>query len=152
MIERGFTVLEIVFAIAIMTIVVTIVALTFNKINNNQALDHAVESVVSVLNEARSLTLSAKSGMQYGVNIQGSQVVRFAGSSYFSGDANNVVFPINNRVGIRNISLTGGGSSIVFTRLTGATSQTGTFEIYLTEATTTYETIAVTATGVIEKN
>lgn len=150
--QKGFTLLEILLVIAVAAIAITIAALSFSKLNENLALDKSAELAVSVLNEARALTLSAKESSQYGVDIQPSQLVLFKGSSYSPLDEGNVSTPFNSLVGVRNITLSGGGTSIVFSRLTGTIDGTGTFELYLLGATTTYRTITVTATGVAEAN
>ena len=131
MANKGFTLLEILFGIAILAIAITIVTLSFSKINENIALDKSVDIAILVLDEARSSALAAKSGSQYGVNIESLQ--------------------LNPLVGIRNISLSGGGTSVIFNKLTGATSQSGSFEIYLKETSTTYKTINISTTGIIQE-
>ena len=148
--NKGFSLVEILFAIAIIAVAITIVSLSFSRLNSNIALESAQESVVTVFNEARSLTMLGKNEYQYGVNIQTSQLVLFRGTSYSSGNATNVLVPLNAAVGIRNINISGGGSSVVFNRLTGATTNTGTFQIYLVDATTTAHTITINGTGVVE--
>jgi prepilin-type N-terminal cleavage/methylation domain-containing protein len=149
---KGFTVLEILVAMGILGMAVTIVTLSFSRLNENQALDKSVDLAVSVLNEARSLTLSSVDSSRYGVNLESDQLVLFKGSSFSSSAPDNVTTSLNALVGIRNISLSGGGSSVVFDRLTGATNNSGTFELYLKNASTTYSTVTVNATGVVEEN
>jgi|SRR3989344_7525463 len=129
--RRGFTTIEIITAIAISGIVVTIVALSFGKLNDNRALDKAALTAISAFDEARSLALSSSDGNQYGVNIQS--------------------MALDQRVAVRNISLTGGGSNVYFKKLTGTTDQTGTFEIYLKASTTMYRKINIAATGLAEE-
>lgn len=148
--KKGFTLMETLMVIAIAGIAVTIVTLSLSKINSSKALDTDVSLVVSVLNEARSMTLSSVDALQYGVNLQDSQVVLFSGSSYSTSSPSNVFTTLNSLVGIRNISLSGGGTSVVFQRLTGETSQSGTLEVYLRSATTSYKTVTINSTGVIE--
>jgi Tfp pilus assembly protein FimT len=148
----GFTILETLMVIAVSALVITIVGLSFRGINSSQALDKSARNVVSVLDEARTKTLSSSDDSRYGVRIEEASVILFKGSSYVSTDPENEVSELHSLVGIRNISLSGGGTSVIFDRLTGATSQFGAFEVYLRDATTTYRTISIARTGVVEEN
>lgn len=150
--SSGFTLLETLMVLAVAAIIITIVALSFGGLNASQALDKSVRNVISVLDEARNKTLSSSDDSRYGVRLESGQVILFRGSSYVSTDPDNEVSELHSLVGIRNVSLSGGGTSVVFDRLTGATSQSGTFEIYLREASTTYRTISIARTGVVEEN
>ncbi len=149
--KRGFTLIEILLVIVMMAVLVTMVVLSFNKLGSSQALDKSATTVVSVLSEARALTLSASQDARYGVSLQDNQVVLFRGATYATSTTGNVFTPLHPSVGIRNVSLAGGASSVVFNRLTGGTSQTGTFEVYLRSATTTFKTVTVSGTGIIEE-
>ncbi|MDO8569950.1 MAG: prepilin-type N-terminal cleavage/methylation domain-containing protein [bacterium] len=148
--HRGFTVLEILIAISIMVLTITIVTFSFSKLNSSQTLDKSADLVVSILNEARSLTLSSVNDSQYGVSFEDSQVILFKGSIYLLSDPSNVVTELNSLVGLRNIILNGGGTSVIFKRLTGNTFETGTVEIFLKASTTTFRTITISATGIVE--
>ena len=150
--KKGFTIFEALAIVGIMGVCVAIVTFTFNKINYDKALNKSADSVVSVLNEARSLSLSSKDASHYGVYIESNQITIFVGEDYSPESSSNITSPLNDRVAIRNISLNEGDSSVIFDRITGGTLNFGTFEMYLKEATTTYETIVITATGVVEKN
>lgn len=148
--ERGFTIFEIAIVIAIMGILTGFILSAFSNVSSKKALDGAADDIVSTLAEARAETLSSQGGAQYGVNFSSSQFTLFKGSSYASGASTNVATTLNSAVGIRNISLAGGGSSVVFDRLTGATENAGTLEVYLLAATTTSLRITVSATGLAE--
>ncbi|MBX4181331.1 hypothetical protein KW807_00505, partial [Candidatus Parcubacteria bacterium] len=108
--------------------------------------------VVSVLNEARSTTLSSLNASQYGVKVDPTQVTLFKGSSYSVGAPDNVLNTLDSSVGIRNISLAGGATQVVFDRLTGRTGESGTFELYLINDPTSSSTISVSGSGIIEAN
>ncbi|OHA88634.1 MAG: hypothetical protein A3C70_03490 [Candidatus Zambryskibacteria bacterium RIFCSPHIGHO2_02_FULL_43_14] len=146
--HKGLTVLEILFAISILTLAVTIVAFSFSKLNSKQALDRSADLVVSILDDARSLTLSSKGGSQYGVQFEASQVILFKGVAYSSSDSSNVVTELNPMVGLRNVVLSGGGVSVVFERLTGNTNHAGSVEVFLKAVPETLRTISISATGV----
>jgi len=148
--HKGFTLIEILFSIAILGIIITIITFSFSKLNSQQALDKNADLVVALLNEARSLTLSSKNDSQYGVYLEASQVVLFEGATYSSTNPTNVTTAMNSLVGIQNISLTDGGSSVVFKRLDGGTDQTGTLEVFLVGSTGTFHTITISGTGIVE--
>jgi prepilin-type N-terminal cleavage/methylation domain-containing protein len=148
----GFTLLETLLVLAVAGILITIVTLSFGGVNASQALNKSAKNVVSVLDEARTKTFSSSDDSRYGVRLEDSRVILFRGSSYVSTDPENEISELHALVGIRNISIAGGGASVVFDRLTGATSQFGTFEIYLKNATATYRTISIARTGVVEEN
>jgi len=150
--KKGFTLIEILLVIVIMTIVSTIIITSLLKLNASQVLEKGASLVISVLDEAHSLTLSSKNDSQYGVHFEDSRVTLFKGSTYSSSNPNNISSEIDNRVGIRNVSLTGGGSDVVFKRLTGSTSQAGALELFLKSSTTIARTINISATGVVSIN
>ena len=148
--HKGFTILEILMAISIVTLAVTIVAFSFSKLNSKQALDKSADLVASILNEARSLTLSSTDDSQYGVYFETSRVVLFKGATYSQFDSANVVTDINVLTGLRNITLAGGSTSVVFQRLTGNTDQTGTVEVFLKASPEIFRAITISGTGIVE--
>jgi hypothetical protein len=148
----GLTVLEMILGIALVAVSVTIVTLSFSKVNSNESIDSGVSLVISVLDEARNMTLSGVGGAQYGVYLEESQVTLFKGASYSAGSPDNEVTQLPSLVGVRNITLAGGGSSVVFQKLTGATTQSGTFEVYLKSAPSQLVRVNVGANGIAEEN
>ena len=150
--HKGFTVLEILVAISIITLVVTIITISFSKLNSAQALDKSADLVASVLDEARSLTLSSKGDSQYGIYFEDSQVTLFKGATSSPSAPANVATNLHALVSLRNITLSGGGTSVIFKRLTGNTAETGTVEVFLKDSTTTFRTITISATGIVEWN
>ncbi|MEX2013415.1 MAG: type II secretion system protein [Parcubacteria group bacterium] len=148
--RRGFTIVEILFVILILSVVTTIVVISFSKLNSTQALRESTALVTSILNEARSLTLSSKGDSQYGVHFEDSQVVLFKGATYSPTNPLNISTRINALVGIRNVTLAGGGADVVFRRLTGETTASGTVELFLQATPETVRVINIRATGLVE--
>ena len=134
-------------AIAIATIVITIVVFSFSKLNSSQALERTGDLIASVLDEARSLTLSGSEDSQYGVHFEDDQIVLFKGTSYSSGSEDNVVTDLNDFVEIGDIELSGGGDDIIFKRLTGYTDEAGTIEVFVTATPENNLTITISETG-----
>ncbi len=150
--NKGFTIIETLLAIIILGIAVTMVTLSFSKIQSHQALEKSSLLVLSVLSEARSHTLSAVSDSRYGVNFQNDQLVLFRGTSYATTTSTNVFTTLNPLVGIRNIYLAGSSTSVVFERLTGKASVSGTLEVYLRSDPTLFKRITITSIGLAEEN
>ncbi len=150
--QKGLSLIEILLVIAIATLLTGFVALSLGKVNASEALDKNADLVISVLNEARSMTLSSVGDTRYGVHFDANQAVLFQGASYNSAASTNVPTQINALVTIQNISLAGGGSNVIFDRLTGKTSYTGSIQVALKSATTTYKTITIASTGVVDRN
>jgi len=146
----GFSLIEIIVAIAMLLIVAGITLYSFSSLNDTNALEVSVAGAVSNLSEARSKTLASIGSNQYGVHIDSDETVLFVGSTYSSTDPNNVTVSLNKVVEIANISLNGGGSDIVFDRLTGQTSEHGSFIVRLKDNTNASSTITIFQTGIIE--
>ena len=141
---------EILFVVAIISIVSAIVFVSLSKLNSTQALRESTNLVVAVLNEARSLTLSSKGDSQYGVHFEDNGVVLFRGDSYSSTDPTNVSTEINSIVAIGNINFSDSGTDIVFRRLSGEALETGTVELFLKSSPETKHIITIGPTGLVE--
>lgn len=96
--------------------------------------------------------MAGENASQYGVYIGESELVLFRGGVYSPTDPGNDSTSLHALVGIRNVSLSGTGRSIVFQKFTGATIQNGTFEIFLKEDQTQFKTVSISQTGVVEAN
>ena len=150
--SRGLTIIEILVAVSIIALVVTIITVSFSRLNSSQALEKSADLVVSILNEARSLTLSSKGDSQYGVYFEDSQATLFKGAIYSPADPDNVITKPHALVEFGEITLSGGGTSIIFKRLTGNTDQTGTIKVFLKSSPVTFRIITISATGIVELN
>lgn len=148
--KKGFTITETLIVIAIIAVIVTIVVSAFSKFNNNQSLGGAIGEVTSTLNEARANTLASYDNSAYGVHFQTDKVVLFKGGVYSSSDSDNEDVILSSKISISNISLTGGGSDVVFKRLTGKTDQNGTITLSLISDPTKTKTITIHGSGIIE--
>lgn len=147
---KGFTILETLMVIAILAVLATFVVMSFKNFNSAQALNKDAGLVVSVLNQARVLTLASRNNYQYGAHIATGQIVLFRGGSYSSSTTTNTTLSFNSGVSA-STSLTGGGSDVIFERLTGKTSDNGTITLSLSGSTTT-KSITIFSTGVVQAN
>lgn len=148
--QKGFTITEILIVIAILAVMVTIVVSAFSKFNNNQSLSGALGEVTSTLNEARANTLASYDNVAYGVHFQTDKVVLFKGSIYSASDPDNEDVTLSSKISISDIALSGGGSEVVFKRLTGKTEQNGTITLSLISEPSKTKTITIQTSGIIE--
>lgn len=150
--RKGFSLIELLAVIAIVAILAVLSYTTFFDTNKSQALEKDRDLVVATLERARALTLASSGGRQFGVRIESDKVVLFPGNVYNSGNAENKVEPLNRFVTIASTSIAGGGSEIIFERLTGKTSKSGTIEVSLLSDPAKSYIITIFGTGVIETN
>lgn len=146
----GFGIIEILAVVAIISILAVISYTAFFDANRAQALEKDRDKVSAMLEYARSLTLSSSGGQQFGVHIESDKVILFPGSVYSAGNPSNKIELLHPLVTIASSSISGGGSDIVFERLTGKTSDYGTIGVSLRSDSNEFYVITVSATGLIE--
>lgn len=149
---RGFTLLELLIVVAVLALLAGIILSSFTEFRNSKVLDTAVEDVLTLLSQARGDTLASKDDYQYGVHLEADRVVLYRGATYSGGDANNQTTMLDDALEITTITLVGGGSDILFDRLTGKTTQSGTFVIRVESDTAKTRTITVNGTGIASVN
>ena len=117
--SKGFTILEILISLSVLAIIAVIILTTFVSFRKSQALVLDTDTVVAVLRQARNQTIASKNSSAYGVHFASSKVTLFTGSTYSSGSSSNQDFILNSTDSVLTISLAGGGSDVVFQRLSG---------------------------------
>lgn len=148
--KKGFTLIEILVVIGITAIVLGVAVNSFYNFVKTQALNADYISIASFIDQAKSLSINSKSDSQYGVRFSTSTVDLFKGSSY-SVAGSQQTYTLNSRVYISDINLVGGNANeIVFDRLTGYSSASGTVSIALKSASTTVLTMQIYKTGIVE--
>lgn len=146
---KGFTLIEILTVIAILTIIFSMTFYFFNAMGRKEALGKDVAGLSSIIRNARLLSVASKDASPFGVHLENNKAILFEGSSYVAGGENEKVVAFNGNVYISSYSLNGGGSDILFTRLTGNTSNYGTITLSLKDGSAS-TTITVLQTGVIK--
>ncbi len=146
----GFTLVEMLVVVGVVSMIAALVTVSFSAVTARQALDKSTDAVVAVLAQARSLTVSAKNASAYGVRLLSTGPVLFTGTTYNASDASNKPMVLDPRLSLANISLAGAGSDVLFSKLTGTTTQSGTFRVIISGTPTTYRTVTVYATGIVE--
>jgi prepilin-type N-terminal cleavage/methylation domain-containing protein len=150
-IKKGFTALELLIVVGILGLVALITLASFYAYQKNNALEYAATRVVGLLEEARNSTMSSKNDIRYGVHFETTEAVLFEGNSYTAGATGNKSVTLGQGVTFSVINIAGGGSNIVFDRLTGQTSMFGTTTLSITTDVVKTIDIVVHKTGLIEQ-
>ena len=153
--NKGFTAVEILVVISIMIVLSAIVLPSMSRFRNERTLGNTAEDIVTILNKARNDTIGSLNSYAYGVHVATNSVTYFIAPTYSSGASTNSVTSLDPNVTIPasgGINLNGGGSDVVFTRLTGDTTSYGTIVVQLTSDSTHQKTITINKTGVASSN
>ena len=126
--EKGFTLVELLVVITIVGVLGGIAAVSFNTSRNVRDLQTSAQNTLSVIRLAQSKTLAGENDSAWGVRLESSQITLFAGDT-FAGATFTQVYALPPSIEITGIALNGGGSDVVFKRITGQTDQNGTFVV-----------------------
>lgn len=148
--QRGITAIEILLVVSILILIAIVTVPSFISFRNNQALQNTTNSIVSLLQEARTKTLGSYNNTFYSVYIDTESATLFTGGTYSSGDTTNKIVPYESPVVLQSVTLSGGGTKISFDRLKGTTSQGGTIIVGIPGGAS--KTISVSASGVISRD
>ena len=148
--HRAFTIVELLISIAVISVLFIIIASAFSSFNRNASVVSSTQIVLSALKEARTKTLASQGESVYGVHFGAGSVTLFKGGVYNALDPENEEKKLPASTTISNTALQGGGSEVVFIRLTGATGQYGIVSVSgLSSAVT--KTITIEQTGVVHE-
>ena len=149
--HRGVTLLEIVFAIALLSVIGMVSISALSEFRSRKTLEAGVEEVLTAFSRAHLDSISSKNDELYGVHLDADKVVYFIAPTYVAGTPTNIVFTLSNLIEIADPSanITASGNNIYFSHLRGVTTQSGTFDVRLKSNTTTKTTITVSGTGAV---
>lgn len=148
--NSGFTLVEVLVAIILVSAAAAVVALSFSKISENQALNSSAETAAALTRESRSRALAGANDSRHGVYLGDEEIVMFQGAFYVENNPQNISKDLHPQTAIRSIVLQGGGRAIVFEKLRGNTAESGSFEIYLKNDPQKFRSVTVSAAGLIE--
>jgi len=150
-VRRGFTALELLIVIAIMGVILATILPSFTNFRRSSLLNTESQELVSIINRARILSVSSKYDDQFGVHFEAGKVVLFQGDTYSPSATTNEEHVFDTAVILSPIVINGGGSELLFEKITGATSQNATTTL-LVVGTTSSTTILVLPTGIVTIN
>jgi len=144
--KKGFTLVEIMIAITIVTIISAIGVSHFSNNQNQTTLKSEVNSLIFRLEEAKTNAMSGKNGEDQGVKINDNSYVLFSGDTYDTDDSDNVEYEISN---LTELSST--DDTIVFERITGEISSETTVTVSLKKDPSQNTDIIIETKGLITK-
>ncbi len=150
--KKGITLLEVLMAVAILGIIVSVALPQFSKIKENQVLQNTTQEILSALRQAQSQSLASVSLGEFGVHFQKDQIVIFKGQSFSAGAMDNNVIDIVSPANISNVTFSGLSSEtgdIYFSRLSGVPNKNGTITV---STPSNSKTITLSATGTASVN
>jgi prepilin-type N-terminal cleavage/methylation domain-containing protein len=148
--SAGFTLLETLIALVIFSALLLIAVSHWSLLTKSQALSKDRLGAISMFEQARAMAVASKSNSGYGVNISSTTVTIFKGSVYNPSDSDNMFYNLNSLVQVYSISLAGGGSNVLFERLSGNTSQSGNIRISSISDPTSSTTVTIFTSGVVQ--
>lgn len=134
--------------IGISFIIIGFIFSSFVDYGRYQALKAEANNLKLTITETRQKTLSAETTSRYGIYFATSSVVVFEGNNYTGNNPTNATTSFSGYTITTNFPGTT-SKQIVFTRLTGEPSATGTVSIVQNQTNTT-STINIGASGLIE--
>jgi prepilin-type N-terminal cleavage/methylation domain-containing protein len=146
--RQGFTLIEIIVVIAIIFIITAFSVTAFRSLYRVSGERVAVQEVADALREAKNKSIASKDDSTYGVHIDTSSVTRFKGDAYVLGHASNTVYTFEAGA-FATGTLVETGVDIIFARLTGMPSATGTIYFFDSDSTSS-STVTIGSTGLIE--
>lgn len=142
----GFTFVEVLITVAVITILGSIALVSFNASRNVRDLSTTEQNVLSVLRLAQSKTLAGENDSAWGVHLESNQITLFQGSTYASSPLKQT-YALPDSVEVTGVLLNGGGSDVIFKRVTGETDQTGTFTLNVIANPSHSRSITVNGSG-----
>jgi len=149
--KKGFSLVEVLVVLAIMGIVASIVLAGFNSFSKSKSVSIGAETITAILRQARNETLTSKDSLAYGVNFGTNKITIFVAPTYSEGVVTNRDFTLNNNNTNLTVSLSGGGTAVVFSKLNGETTQNGTITVSVPGVSNT-KTVTIYKTGLVEIN
>lgn len=144
----GFTLIEIVVVIGLMSILAAIGFLRFGLLRDNADITTATQHMIATLQLARNQTLASLDDTVYGIHFESDRYILFKGSTYDSAASDNEVKEIGSGLEIYDIDV-GGGSEVIFNRLDGSTSTTGSISVRVVSDPTATRTITILGSGLV---
>lgn len=148
---KGFTLVEILIVIVILAILIVIAIPTFRSFRVETDLNNSIDQVINTLRRAQSKTLASEEANQWGVYFSTSslphQYILFQGENYASRvTSSDESYNLPESVEIHEVDLAG-EAEVVFDRLIGSTSQSGSISLRLKADPTKSQTVYVENSG-----
>jgi len=143
--QRGFTLIEMLLTVGILAALASLSLPIYSSFASRNDLDLDTQTLASMIRRAETYSRTMNGDSNWGVKVQAGSAVLFKGASYATRDST-----VDETDTITNTVTVGGSiSEVVFTKLTGAPSTTGTITLTHT-ATNDVRTITLNAKGMVD--
>ena len=142
--------IEVLIVIVIVIIIIAITIFSYRFFERQTDLESEALNIEATIKLAQTKTLASEEATQYGVHFTANSYTLFKGAVYDPLDASNKAYQVSSRLEINNISLSGGGSDIIFNRISGATAQDGQIGIRIIAEPAKTQTIEISSTGQVQ--
>lgn len=146
---KGFVFIELLVVVFIIALLASGILAGFRFFQNKMGLEEAGEQIINILRLAQNKTLASEGKLSYGVHFENSRFILFAGSSYQEGLSSNKQYNLSGSLEIASTSLAGGGTNVIFNRLTGRTEQFGSINLRIKSDPLREKIIYISSTGQI---
>lgn len=147
--SRGFSLVEILAVVTIISILAGVVLLSTFNFRERIILTTESERLVSLIREARTRTTSGYNDANYGVHFEADEVTIFSGSSYVAGAGSNEVAVLDSQVELSDIDLATGAFDLTFNSLSGRASTNGTLTLSLVASSSVAKVITINEAGYV---
>ncbi len=144
--QQGFTLIELLIVVGIIGVLLIITLSRIGNFGTQTDLDTTAQRIVSTLQLARNQTLASEDGNVFGVHFESDKYVLFKGATYDPLDTENKENDISSTT-ISSITLAPSGADVVFDRVRGTTSNTGSVTLQLVADASKTKVIVVNALG-----
>ncbi len=144
---KSFTLVEVLTIVGILIVLTAISIPAFRFFQKESDLNNSIEEIINTLRLAQNKTLASEGAIQYGVHFETGEYVLFNGTTYNPSATDNEIHNLPKSVEIYEIELTGGGSEVIFDRVTGTTNQFGEVSLRLKTDTSKVKTIYIENSG-----
>ena len=126
---RGFSILEVILTIVIMSVLVGLAATYYSNSQIRADVNSQAANIIHYLRLAQSNAASGLNNANHGLHFEASSYTIFEGELYNNNDPENVKIDLPSTITINGINLDGGGHDVIFLKATGETDNFGTITL-----------------------
>lgn len=123
--KKGFTLIEIIIAISLLSILSMIIIAGYNSFQKSNQLKENTNIVVSLIREAQKNAVTQKDGKSWGIYIENNSTIVLFDEPWATATSKKN-FNLPSGLTFNNITINGGGNFIIFNKLVGDTNNYGT--------------------------